>query len=160
VSETTAKSPPERRLSAEELMHSIRQGLESRDWRFAPVPPDFPPHIYDALVHMTPYADLDKLGPRARPGRSRRPILFARRVLGQLLNPWTEMQGNFNRLVVHILTGQTRELYVKSERDNQALRLRLDEMRLMWFEMRRRVEELESARAAGVASAPAPPLHG
>ena len=158
MSETTAKSAPDRRLSAEELMHSIRQGVESRDWRFAPVPPDFPPQHYDAFVHMLPYADLDKLSAHAKPGRFHRPILFARRFLRHLLNPWTERQSNFNRLTVHLLTGQTRELYVKSERDNQALRLRLDEMRLMWFEMRRRVEELESARGGEVA--PPPPLHG
>ena len=156
MSETTAKSAPDRRLSAEELMHSIRQGLESRDWRFSEAPPEFPPHHYDALVHMSPHADLDKLAAHAKPGRYYRPILFARRVLGRLLNPWTERQGNFNRLTVHILTGQTRDLYAKIERDNQALRLRLDEMRLMWFEMRRRVEELESARPGGTATPPAP----
>lgn len=156
MSETTAKSAPERRLSAEELMYSIRQGLESRDWRFSQPPPAFPPHHYDAFVHMSPHADLDKLAAHAKPGRFRRPILFARRLLGKLLNPWTERQANFNRLAVHLLTGQTRELYDKSERDNQALRLRLDEMRLMWFEMRRRVEELESARAGGPATPPAP----
>ena len=156
MSETTAKSAPERRLSAEELMHSIRQGLESRDWRFSAAPPEFPPPHYDALVHMSPHADLDRLAAHAKPGRYYRPILFARRVLRRLINPWTERQSNFNRLAVHILTGQTRELYAKIERDNQALRLRLDEMRLMWFEMRRRVEELESARAGGPATPPAP----
>ncbi len=144
-------TPAARRLDAEELVHSIRMGLEVRDSRFrspTAIDDDLPPEENPLLV-LAPVAGLLEVPARAKPGPWRRPIAFLRRVLRALLRPWTELQTRHNRLTAQLMVQQDRRLRTRFQAEITLLRRQQDELRRQLFELNRRAAELEARAGRG-----------
>jgi hypothetical protein len=144
-------TPAARRLDAEELVHSIRMGLEARDPRYrTPSAPDddLPPDENPLLV-LAPVAGLLEVPAKAKPGPLRRPIAFLRRVLRALLRPWTELQTRHNRLTAQLMVQQDRRLRARFQAEVALLRRQQDELRRQIFELNRRASELEARAGRG-----------
>ncbi len=164
MNEITTKPILKRRLSAEELVLSIRQGLEARDARFQN-PPAKPKTVTieteDNTKALAPLTNLHEVTARAKPGLTKLPIQFLRKVLRALLRPWTEYQTQFNQTTAQLLGEQNRDFHDKltavherieeeneaTRKTNEAIRKSLEEVRYMWFDLNRRMEKLEAQTA-------------
>jgi hypothetical protein len=144
-------TPAARRLDAEELVHSIRMGMEARDPRFQSptATDDEPPPDENPLLVLAPVAGLLEVPARAKAGPLRRPIAFARRILRALLRPWTELQTRHNRLAAQLMVQQERRLRTRFQTEIGLLRRQQDELRRQLFELNRRAAELEARAERG-----------
>ncbi len=140
-----SRTAADRRLTADELAAAVREGLDARDWRFAPPRPPFPPPDLDPTIHLPAVGDLS--APMPLPAGTRFRSRFRRLAfvyLSGLLRPWVEQQTRFNRLATHLLYHLGKQAAERNDEAVARLTARVDELTRLYFEATRRLDELSA----------------
>jgi hypothetical protein len=140
----TSSILPKRKVTPEDLVLSIRQGLESRDRRFQAPVHHVPVDETAILRALTPFIDLEHVQGPVHTGRIGRVKNYIRRKLQVAMRPWFQHQTSFNRVSAEQMQAHYVSLLRRMIHENAQLHERLDELRNMWFELNRRVADLSA----------------
>ena len=147
MSDHANRTTADRRLTADELAAAIREGVETRDWRFDPPRPPFPTPDIDPTAHMPAVSNLT--APMPLPAGTRFRSRFRRKAFVYLSGLLAAVGGTADpvqpaRPPTSCVTTWASGLAERNDEAVARLTGRVDELTRLYFEATRRLDELSA----------------